>query len=335
MTLPLSLYMKSNRSPKAAASLTSLILLSAPWFRRLYELFARTHQLLAIALPFLIWQHLTPSANVYFFIFLGSFPVALLIQLGILFYNNAIGRSTEGRNEPRAAEESNVGEKADAIEGKARIVNLTSVVQERLNSESDKKGLDKIDLHRNIIQIVLELARPIRVKEGQYIGLWIPAVSTFSCLQVHPFMVTSWSDGYSKRLRVLVEPRRGWTEKLMNYTVKRGSTPCRTLFTGPYGVSVPTQKYGIVLLVASGLGIVAHMSYLTKLIHDYNARRTRTRRICLIWVVKTPGTSIAYLWKCLCLQHRLGIHLEGHLKRSPGRGYIGRRPGKVVCTASG
>ncbi|KAK3305087.1 cell surface metalloreductase, partial [Chaetomium strumarium] len=242
----------------AVVWLVALIFLSLPWLRGPYELFARTHQLLSVALPFLIWQHLTPEVNVYFFIFLGSFPLMLLAQLGNVFYRNAIVLRTRKSEHTNAVEESKI--------------------------------------NRDIIQIELALPRPIRIQEGQYIGLWIPAVSRLSFLQVHPFMVTSWSDGCSNRLSVLVDPRRGWTKKLLRYTrLKPNGEPCRALFTGPYGLSVPTRKYGIVLLVAAGLGIVSHIPYLKRLIHDYNARRTQTRRICLVWLVKT--LDLPYLFQ--------------------------------------
>jgi predicted ferric reductase len=315
----------------------ALIFLSLPWLRGPYELFARTHQLLSVALPFLIWQHLTPEVNVYFFIFLGSFPLILLAQLGNVFYKNAIVlRTTRKSEHTSAVEESKISEKADPDIVMATITNLKDVVQTRLKQKSYEKSLDERILDRDIIQIELALPRPIRIQEGQYIGLWIPAVSRLSFLQVHPFMVTSWSDGCSNRLSVLVDPRRGWTKKLLRYTrLKPNGEPCRALFTGPYGLSVPTRKYGIVLLVAAGLGIVSHIPYLKRLIHDYNARRTQTRRICLVWLVKTLGKSTGLLSESFCLRHRLAIPLPGHVERSPSRRCVGRRSGKMFCGAVG
>jgi len=259
-------------------------------------------------MPFLIWQHLAPTTNKYFFVLLGSFPTSLLLQLGILLYKNAIGRSKDKLNHPADSIEEAKAFKRVADEGNAVIVNLKDVVQERLNREL---RLDKrIRLNHDIIQIVLELPRPVRVKEGQYIGLWIPAVGKFSFLQVHPFMVTSWSERNSKQLRLLVEPRHGWTKKLLRYArVNPDRTPCRALFTGPYGVSVPTRNYGIVLLVASGLGIVAQISYLKQLIHDYNACRARTRRIHLVWLLKTLGMLYISLAKLLAYSSRFSVCL--------------------------
>ncbi|KAH8745694.1 hypothetical protein F5883DRAFT_438663, partial [Diaporthe sp. PMI_573] len=55
-----------------------------------------------------------------------------------------------------------------------------------------------------------------------------------------------------------------------------------SLFIGPYRISVPTRNYRIILLAASGLGIVAQLPYLKQLIHSYNTYQTYTRRIYLV-----------------------------------------------------
>jgi len=218
-----------------------------------------------------------------------------LLQLGVLTYQNSTWRLKNNDDALRTAEEAvemevikNVKKCADprgVTGGTATITNLKDVAQRRLNEESKRtKGLVTI-LQHDILQIVLELPRPLHVKEGQYIGIWTHKLGMLSGLQVHPFMITSWSEGKTNKLRLLVEPRNGWTKKLLRYS----DTPWRALFSGPYGVSVPTRDYAVVLLVASGLGLVAQIPYLKRLIHDHNARRTRARRIHLVWQLKTPG----------------------------------------------
>ena len=136
-----------------------------------------------------------------------------------------------------------------------------------------------------------------------------------------------------QKIYVFLEPRRGWTKKVVEYVDKRDKTQCRALFTGPYGVSVPTRKYGIVLLVASDFGIVAHFSYLTQLIYNYNARRAYTRRIRLVWQVETSGKSTIYLPSYSCLQYRPGIPISRHIEPSVERGCAWQRPSK--CKAVG
>ncbi len=46
-----------------------------------------------------------------------------------------------------------------------------------------------------------------------------------------------------------------------------------------------------ILIVASGFGIAAHLLYLKQLIHGYNTREVRARRIHLVWQVRDIGKS--------------------------------------------
>jgi NAD(P)H-flavin reductase len=54
------------------------------------------------------------------------------------------------------------------------------------------------------------------------------------------------------------------------------------LFSRPYGKSIPMDDYENILIVASSFGIIAHLLYLKQLIHGYNAREVRARRIHLV-----------------------------------------------------
>jgi NAD(P)H-flavin reductase len=54
------------------------------------------------------------------------------------------------------------------------------------------------------------------------------------------------------------------------------------LFSGPHGKSIPMDDYENILIVASSFGIIAHLPYLKQLIHGYNTREVRTRRIYLV-----------------------------------------------------
>ncbi|UNI15348.1 hypothetical protein JDV02_001888 [Purpureocillium takamizusanense] len=46
-------------------------------------------------------------------------------------------------------------------------------------------------------------------------------------------------------------------------------------------------------MVASGFGIAAQLPYLKRLLHGYNSRRIRTRRIHLVWKLKSPDLPLA------------------------------------------
>lgn len=143
----------------------------------------------------------------------------------------------------------------------------------------------------DIVKIRLNLSRPIRVRAGQYIGLWIPTVSFWSFMQSHLFVVTSWSEGKQSSLDLFIEPRRGLTQEILRHSKisYNGSSSYLALFSGPHGISAPVGDYETVLMIASGFGIAAHLPYLKKLIYGYNACKTHTRRIHLIWQLETLG----------------------------------------------
>ena len=154
------------------------------------------------------------------------------------------------------------------------------------------------------VLIRLKLSRKLKV-EGQYVGLWLwsPAVSRWSFLQVHPFVVASWSEEEQEYLDLFIQPRSGFTQKLLEYTrttdnvcesfsekdMSKVSSSCLALFTGPHGARASVDKYETVLMVASGFGITAQLSYLKQLIYGYNTCKTRTRRIHLVWQLETIG----------------------------------------------
>jgi NAD(P)H-flavin reductase len=137
----------------------------------------------------------------------------------------------------------------------------------------------------DFVQIRLNLSRSLKVSAGQYIGLWIPGISFWSFLQNHPFTVVSWTEGKSSSLDLLIEPRSGFTQKLLQYSRnnQRNSVQCVALYTGPHGVSESVEDYETVLLVASGMGIVAQLPYLKQLLHGYKTCKSRTRRVHLVW----------------------------------------------------
>jgi len=159
----------------------------------------------------------------------------------------------------------------------------------------------------DIVLIRLKLSRKLKV-DGQYVGLWLwsPAISRWSFLQVHPFVVASWSEEEQEYLDLFIQPRSGFTQKLLDYTrttdnvfesfseknLSKVSSSCLALFTGPHGARVSVDKYETVLMVAGGFGIAAQLSYLKQLIYGYNTSKTRTRRIHLVWQLETIGKSV-------------------------------------------
>lgn len=148
------------------------------------------------------------------------------------------------------------------------------------------------------VLVRVTLSRPVRVMAGQYISLWLfmPSTSFCSLLEYHPFVVASWSDDALNNLDLLIEPQTGLTQRLLERSKTRQDL-CRALFIGPHGNSVPVGNYEVVLMVASEYGIAAQLPYLKQLLHEYNSRKARTRRIHLVWELKTLRKARSpFLW---------------------------------------
>jgi NAD(P)H-flavin reductase len=139
------------------------------------------------------------------------------------------------------------------------------------------------------IRLFIRCQKPLNIDSGQYINLWIPSAIFWSILQTHPFVVISWAKQAQGDLELLVEPRRGLTRELLYHDRNGDSRNALVLFSGPHGKSVPMAHCENILMVASGFGIAAHLPYLKQLIHGYNAREIRARRIHLVWQVQTIG----------------------------------------------
>lgn len=142
------------------------------------------------------------------------------------------------------------------------------------------------------LKLRMQCRKPLKIKAGQHINLWIPSVSFWSFLQSHPFVVISWSEKPQDQLDLLIEPRRGLTRELLNHAKSGQEMYSPVLFSGPHGRSVGIDGYEQILMIASGFGIAAHLPYLKQIIHGYNARQLCTRRVHLVWQVGDIGKSL-------------------------------------------
>ena len=149
-------------------------------------------------------------------------------------------------------------------------------------------GLPRAEIHdsNEIMHIEVKLQRPLRVEAGQHVNVWfsMARVNPWSLVQSYPFVVASWSDKPQSSLALVVEPRRRLKRDLGTLT-----EGCRAVIDGPHGVSINVGEYDVVLMIASGCGIAAQLPYLLQLLHGYNGRRVRARRIHLVWVRETLG----------------------------------------------
>lgn len=136
------------------------------------------------------------------------------------------------------------------------------------------------------IRLRIQCSKPVKVKAGQYISLWMPSVSFWSFLQSHPFVVISWAEESQNHLDLLVECRRGLTQKLLNLAEGGRKRHFPLLFSGPHGKSICMDDYEKILMIASDFGIAAQLPYLKQLLRGYNERHLQARRVHLVWQVR-------------------------------------------------
>lgn len=236
-----------------AALLLACIL---PIRRRWYEVFLRTHQLLAGLALFMVWVHIrgvvSVTARYAVVATVSIFGTTWVLQLcGIIVLNRLF---LHGLPRARAVVKSN-------------IVRLT------------------VD-----VPVVLE------IHPGQYVNVCVPGISWTSLLQSHPFVVaTAQRHEGSTMLELVVRVRRGWTSKLHRRALRDGErhhdrpAAYRCLLSGPHGPRQAIDKYGVVVLIASGCGVIGLLPYLQGLIDGYNSFTTKARRIHLIWQLHDAG----------------------------------------------
>ena len=237
-------------------------------FRRLaYEIFLRLHQGLAVVFIYFTWRHL-PSHSVfpriYVYVPVGFLSLTTILETSIFLYRNGVLSS---RSYPRA-----------------------SIICERHDPSNED-----LEDEGKPLKICVALPRPLEVKAGQYVNLWLPTVSLLSWTQTHPFMVTSWAPRKQNVLELFVQSRHGLTGKLRARTNLEGSVSYTAFIIGPYGHTVSVNQYESVLAVASGFGIAGVIPYLRQLLYGYNTSTSRVRRVHFVWQVATLGKN-ALLW---------------------------------------
>lgn len=141
--------------------------MSLPFVRKLsYEFFLRVHQGLTVVTVYGIWKHIPKDELLpwlYLIIGIGAFAITSSIYFVELLYLNGV---FSGNGCPRAIFSNNAHGPIEK------------------NAEFDTP-----------FKVRLLLPRPIVVKAGQYINLWVPGLSFWSWAQTYLFTIVSWSQG--------------------------------------------------------------------------------------------------------------------------------------------
>ena len=280
-TLPSLYFTVTNTHNQACIALISVGLISLSMIRHaFYDTFLHFHILLVCLALVGLWYHLREkAARLYLYAAIGIW-------------------ATQVKN-PLSNWESK------SANSSQRSIRLLLLIWRNCGRGSTRATV-KI-LPGDAMMVTLSVARTWNLKPGQYIFLYLPSVGLWTS---HPFTVAwhdtieedavekkelprSWSDIRATlkmtRLHLVVRQRTGFTGNLYK-RVEKKEDQCTTfaaLVEGPYGQPCHLESYGTVMLFAGGVGITHQLPYVRHLINGFIEGTVATRRISLIWVIRT------------------------------------------------
>jgi predicted ferric reductase len=220
--------------------------------RRMYEFFLRAHQGCAIFALYAIWKHVTSSQSKRW-----------VLLLAIL----------------------------SAVTGALQFIRIIYRNIPRVKFLTENYGADAL-------RLTLSLPRPWRIRAGQRVYVSIPRAGLLYMFHPHPFTIAWWEgdgNGGMSSITLIVRARSGFTKKLLD----RIESGCEgwAWIDGPYGpsrdsifgYSPEVGDYGHILMVATGIGIVAQLPYIKELVDGQRQGQVRTRRISLVWRLEQEG----------------------------------------------
>lgn len=153
-----------------------------------------------------------------------------------------------------------------------------------------------VDRERTGVELRIQLARPRDICAGQFIYLCLPGLSTSSSFRSHPFQVAwTYKDRGEQVLVILVQPRRGFTRKLL---LADPHYKYRAIIEGPYGYRMRLDQFGTIILFSTNIGVSAQLLFIKETLKLYKHHRTKARRIALFWEIEAEGELSIFLFSC-------------------------------------
>ncbi|KAL5401100.1 hypothetical protein PMIN04_013131 [Paraphaeosphaeria minitans] len=217
--------------------------------RYMYEVFLKTHLLFALALAVVLWFHVRRSST-RASVCLGVASAAWLLQ-HVIWLIRLIHQTPGSRSTP--------------------IVSI-----EKFNALTPNSP--------EAMAIELKFERKWDLGPGQYIYITLPRLSlhTLGLIQSHPYVI-AWIDGQD--IIILVERNKGFSNAIFALPTV---TTHSAMVDGPYGRVQSLGQYDKVLLLASGIGVAAHLLHIRHLLEAHKDKSVRVRRVALTWFLETP-----------------------------------------------
>lgn len=232
-----------------------LVVLCAVYLRRLsYELFLRTHQLLAAGMWLALWYHISNTNSLVKWYVLGvsgasgALPTFQLLQILIrnrFFYH-----------------------------GTARV-------------HVQRMGVSTLLHLRSPIVVNYQAGQYVNLYMP---GIGIRSAFESHPFTV----VAATREATGQDCQLMVKPARGWSRRLLECAERSHAGHSKSyvaFFSGPHGRTISMNEYGTVVLVASRWGIMAQLPYLEYLIRSSHNSCTNVQKAYLIWQLDHLGGS--------------------------------------------
>jgi predicted ferric reductase len=166
----------------------------------------------------------------------------------------------------------------------------------RNSAAGQSLALADVVKHQDAVELTFRPSRPWKVREGQYIYVRAPGIRSLSFAESHPFLIAWWEagpDGKAVSISLLAQVRSGFTRALSGTPHSR----VRILVDGPYGEHYDTNGYSSIIIVATGIGIAAQLSYVKTFVESALQGEHKTssvhnnRRMTLIWQMEEECNS--------------------------------------------
>lgn len=195
-----------------------------------------------------------------------------------------------------------------------RIIRLIRILYRNVSS----RGFTKVTVEAmpgEACRVTFELQRPWRYRPGCHVYVYLPSISLWMS---HPFSI-AWCDKRptpylsledeklpqtksdldipnetrtATSISLVICKRTGMTATLYD-KAKASPTGVITMtgaVEGPYGGLESLKSYGTVVLFAGGVGITHQISYVRDLLLGNEAGTAATRKIILVWSIRTTET---------------------------------------------
>lgn len=107
-------------------------------------------------------------------------------------------------------------------------------------------------------------------------------------------VVAATREATGQECQLMIKPARGWSRRLLEHAERSHASHSNSyvaFFSGPHGRTVPMNEYGTVILVAAQWGIMAQLPYLEYLIRSSHNSCTKVQKAYLIWQLDHLGGS--------------------------------------------